>query len=84
VDGSVRLALFTHSRRLTKESISLQPIRLLYGKDPFRQTSIDFETSHIKSQSSDESTPVHASNESSDKVNIKEEKIKYKSKLNYL
>lgn len=62
----------------------IKDIRLLYGKDPFDQTSIDFETSHIKSQSSDEGTPVHTSNEYSDKVNIKEEKIKYKSKLNYL
>jgi hypothetical protein len=62
----------------------IKDIRLLYGKDPFGQTSIDFETSHIKSQSSDEGTPVHTSNEYSDKVNIKEEKIKYKSKLYYL
>lgn len=62
----------------------IKDIRVSYGKDPFGQTSIDFETSHIKSQSSDEGTPVHASNEYSNKVNIKEEKIKYKSKLNYL
>ncbi|CAF1398561.1 unnamed protein product [Rotaria sordida] len=59
----------------------IKDIRLLYGKDSFGQTSIDFETSHIKSQSSDEGTPVHTSNEYSDKVNIKDEKIKYKSKL---
>ena len=62
----------------------IKDIRLLYGKDPFGQTPIDFETSHIKSQSSVEGTPEYTSNEYSDKVNIKEEKIKYKSKLNYL